>query len=441
MSYAETSQILLMSLAACLLIAARGSSLGPEKPQDAKGAADAWQFACPREEIAPKHWKHEKVRHERQPTLALAGDGRVFVNGRWQRTVPVRPGAWVRFETHFLAEGVEQLHRSVLARVLWMDAQGKQIGQPAYPRTLPDRDEHGWGTIAQTYRTPDQAAQARLELIYRWDADGVVHFSPARLEEVQPPQPRRVRLATIFRKPQDGKIGRDNLQQFAELIARAAERQADIICLPEGATLYGTKRTYVQVAEPIPGPSCAFLGKLAKKHRLYIVAGIFEREGPAVYNTSILLGRDGKLVGKYRKVCLPREEIDGGVTPGDAFPVFDTDFGRIGMMICWDNQFPAPARALAQAGAEVIFMPIWGGNLTLTRARAIENQVYIVSCTYGMKSAVFDLEGEILAEATAEEPVVVTEVDLSAQKLWPWLGDLKGRIPREMPPRSTGTIE
>jgi len=130
---------------------------------------------------------------------------------------------------------------------------------------------------------------------------------------------------------------------------------------------------------------------------------------------------------------LPREEIDGGVTPGDALPVFDTDFGRIGMMICWDVTYPEQARTLAKQGAEVIFLPIWGGTLVLAKARAIENQVYLVSSTYDMISAVFDQEGEVMKEATDSNPVAIVDVDLNKQKLWPWLGDFKNRIQREMP--------
>ena len=142
------------------------------------------------------------------------------------------------------------------------------------------------------------------------------------------------------------------------------------------------------------------------------------------------------LAGKYRKVCLPRGEIQGGITPGDGFPVFDTDFGRIGMMICWDVTFPEPAQSLALKGAEIIMLPIWGGILNLAKARAIENQVFIVSSSYDkkeMKSAVFDLEGKMLADADEEEPVVVVEVDLNKRKLWPILGDFKSRIERETP--------
>src|SRR5262249_8489638 len=155
-----------------------------------------------------------------------------------------------------------------------------------------------------------------------------------------------------------------------------------------------------------PGPSTQQLGEAAKRHRLYIVAGLYERDGKAVYNTSVLLGRDGRLVGKYRKVCLPDEEIDGGITPGKDYPVFATDFGRVGMMICWDVSYPEVARELAARGAEVILMPIWGGNETLARARAIENQLYIVASGYDFRTAIYDRTGNAV-RAALEDPAVI----------------------------------
>ena len=112
------------------------------------------------------------------------------------------------------------------------------------------------------------------------------------------------------------------------------------------------------------------MGNIARQYNLYIVAGLLEKDGNVVYNTAVLIDKKGKIVGKYRKISLPREEIDGGITPGDETPVFDTDFGRIGMMICWDVTFPETARALAKQGAEVIFLPIAGGHLKLAMARA-----------------------------------------------------------------------
>ena len=166
---------------------------------------------------------------------------------------------------------------------------------------------------------------------------------------------------------------------------------------------------------------------------MYIVAGILEKKGNTVYNAAVLMDRNGDLAGLYHKVSLPREEIDGGVTPGNSLPVFDTDFGKIGIMICWDVTFPEPARTLAFQGAEVIFLPIWGGHLTLAKARALENQVYLVSSSYDMESAIFDQEGEIMKVATDEKPIAVVEVDLSQRKYWPWLGDFKNRILSEIP--------
>jgi predicted amidohydrolase len=149
------------------------------------------------------------------------------------------------------------------------------------------------------------------------------------------------------------------------------------------------------------------------------------------------LGRDGKLLGKYRKVTLPREEIDGGITPGDSFPVFETDFGKIGIMICWDVYFPEPARMLALKGAEIILLPIWGGDLTLAKARAIENQIYLVSSTYDMKTGVFDKTGKLLVEGTKENPVAVIDVDLNQRELFQYLGEFRNRIKRELPALNT----
>src|SRR5260370_39752315 len=89
----------------------------------------------------------------------------------------------------------------------------------------------------------------------------------------------------------------------------------DVILFPEGITVVGTGKSYAEVAESIPGPTTASLAELARKRSSYVVAGIYEREGPAVYNTAVLLNRAGDVMGKYRKVYLPRQEIENGLTP------------------------------------------------------------------------------------------------------------------------------
>ncbi len=400
----------------------------PSETSDTK-----WQFEAHREEIAPTHWVDDEVRYEGKATLALSGSGNSYANGNWSLDIDVTPGNFYEFHTCFSQTQVDLPNRSILARIVWQGKDGKRIAQPEYPETLRKKPADDWNIIQQCYKVPEDAETARLELVFRWDADGTVHFSEATLEEVKEIKSRIVNIATIHYRPENTSSSRENLDQYSRYIVIAADSNADIVCLPEAITLVGTGRSYLEASEPVPGPSTEYLGSLARQYKIYIVAGLLERDGPVVYNTAVLIDREGKLAGIYRKVTLPREEIEGGVTPGNSYPVFDTDFGRIGMMICWDLQFPEVAQKLAMQGAEVIFMPIWGGNLTLARARSIENQVWLVSSSYGMKSGVFDLEGELVAEANEQDPVAVVQVDLNQHEYWPWLGDLKNRIPRENP--------
>jgi len=374
--------------------------------------------------------------YDGRPTLAMSGDGRPHANGHYFKTVDVTPGTYYRFSTHFKTVNIEEVERCVLARIVWLNKDLKRTGFIEYPALTKDLKENEWNQISQVYLIPDEAVKARIELVYRWDADGTTYYGGTTLMKTEKPDPRLVKLASVHYRPRNTSSPQENLEKFAMHLHKAGEKRADIVCLPEGITMAGTGKTYLEVSEPVPGPSTDFLGEIAKKHEMYIVAGIYEREGPVVYNTSVLIGRDGKFIGKYRKVSLPREEIEGGITPGNSFPVFDTDFGRIGMMICWDVTFPEPAKNLASKGAEVIFMPIWGGNINLAKARAIENQIYLVSSAYDMKTGVFDLEGELIVEGTDKDPVAIVEIDLNEQKLWPWLGEYKNRIARERPPKN-----
>jgi predicted amidohydrolase len=196
--------------------------------------------------------------------------------------------------------------------------------------------------------------------------------------------------------------------------------------------LVGTGKQYVNVSETIPGPTTLRLGEVAKSRRSYIVAGIYEREGPAVYNTAVLIDRDGNVAGKYRKVYVPRGEIEHGLMPGNDYPVFHTDFGTVGLMICYDVMFADPARALATQGAEIILMPIWGGDETLAKARAIENQVYLAASGYDHPTYVMDPNGTILSAARQDGTAAVASIDLNRRFRDKQLGEMHSRRMKEL---------
>ena len=393
----------------------------------------AWEFQSQRSEIEPKHWIDYEILFNGEPTLALSGDRKIYTNGSWVRTFNIVPEKHYEFSAYFTIKGVEQYNRSVMAQLTWQSLNGDQVGTLDFPVTNARKDESEWYNIKERYQAPKGAVKVKVDLIYRWDADGKVFFGGTTIKETDAIKPRLVRLAAIHHRPKGNSSTKENLEEFKEYIEMAGRQKADIVCLSEGITMVGTGKNLVDVAEPIPGPTTKYLGEIAKKYNMYIVAGISELDGLIMYNTAVLIGRNGDLIGKYRKVSLPIEDINIGLTPGNTFPVFDTDFGTIGMMICWDSQFPEVARMLSLNGAEIVFLPIWGGDITLVAARSIENQVYIVSSGYDMKTGVFDRKGRLVVEGTNDDPIAIIEIDLNHKELLPWVGDFKNRIQRELP--------
>lgn len=414
-----------------------------------------WTQESTRDEVRPAFVFEPKGGPKGDGALVVTTDQREGLDGRWVTTVPVVGGKYYRFIAHYRAQHVEVPRRCVSARIIWKDSAGNHavrdtpgantflpgqppVSEPEYPEAHATNAE-GWTEVSDVYQAPEKATTATIELHFRWAANAKCEWSDVSFDECEAPKPRIVRLAAVHYIAEKGETPEDNCKQFAPFVERAAQQKADLVVLPEALTVTGNGVSYADAAEPVPGPSTEYFGGLAKKYNIYIVVGLVERDKYLVYNTAALIGSDGKLVGKYRKVTLPRTEVDVGIVPGSEYPVFDTRFGKVGMMICYDGFFPEVARKLSNNGAEVIAFPVAGCNPLLAAARACENHVYVVSSTYcgkelnWMITGVYDREGQVIARAENWGDICIAEVDLNKHLYWSSLGDFRAELPHNRP--------
>lgn len=208
-----------------------------------------------------------------------------------------------------------------------------------------------------------------------------------------------------------------HIERTLGFLHEAGKSNVDLVCTHEdfkGTGLYLRYLDYPELfkslAEEIPGPTSDRLGEIAALYNMHIAANYCERDGGEIYNTTVLIGRSGEIIGKYRKVHLPPSE-NWVVTAGKEFTVFETDIGRIGFATCYDIIFTEQCRIMALNGADIIIHQTQGWGIlnnkageALVRTRALENSVYLVVAKNlqrgdGGVSCIIDNCGDILAKA------------------------------------------
>ena len=265
-----------------------------------------------------------------------------------------------------------------------------------------------------------------------------------------------------------------NLAHAKDMVREAAKKGANIVCLPElFLTQYFCQRedaALFDLAEPIPGPTTNALAPLAKELNIVLIASLFEKRARGLYhNTAAMLDADGSVKGIYRKMHIPDDPLyyeKFYFTPGDlGFKAFDTNVGRIGTLVCWDQWYPEGARLTALQGAEILFYPTAIGWhpaekqqygvaqhdawRTIQRAHAIANGVFVcvvnrvghedgnirgnkakegLGLEFWGGSFVADPFGRILVEGSHDkEEVLIADIDLKlledTRRNWPFLRD------------------
>ncbi len=205
--------------------------------------------------------------------------------------------------------------------------------------------------------------------------------------------------------------------EIAALSHRGHGRGPDIVIFPElslNPNAADVPGPMPERAFPLDGAVHSRLSAMAKKHGAYLVVSFNLSEGEAISNAAVLFDRDGKLIGIYRKVFLtPKSDdsLEGGKVPGDSFPVFDTDFGRVGIAICFDMGFDEIMQNYADKGAELIVWPSMSPQTLYPRLYSRKHGFYMVSSTPRDNASVFDPAGQIVAQVTTEGPLIA-EIDL-----------------------------
>jgi predicted amidohydrolase len=343
----------------------------------ASGLPEGWTAVCPNPAIAPEFKAEAGADGHR--ALKAMGTGQKECFGYVRHKVHVEGGKNYRLRVQLRTEGLEDLNRHLVHAVFGSFNDGIFTYQKRGSQVIGDNRFPG----------PAKGEDAEVRLYFRFSPAGKVWWERVSLQECGPIVTRPVKIACTW--------GGGDMAHWERWLDHVGEKRVDLALLPEMFNGKDPKH-----AEALDGATGALLAQKAKQWRMYVTGSYYERRGDLVFNTAPLFDRTGRLVGTYSKNQVYEPEEDDGVSPGTDLPVFDTDFGKVGIMICYDSWFPEVTRLLAYKGAELVLLPNAGYYMGLMPARAADNGVWIAVSSLGNPAGIWDSGGTMAGEKEAD---------------------------------------
>jgi predicted amidohydrolase len=346
-------------------------------------------------------------------------------HGRAVQTVQITGGQTYLFSGRFRTESIKSIDKSVMIRIRWL----KDNDQLGYNFIYDiSAESNGWFLASNKIKAIDGATTAEISLEFRWST-GKVWWDDITLKNCPEEPARNVMVGTLYFRP-PGPTVEKNISMMSDMLDQAGKSGCRIVCLPEGWPTCDTGLGMTKVeSNTLDGSASKMMSLKAKQYGMYIVSGLYSWIGDTLKNVAVLYDRQGKIQAVYEKVQLPDAETEQGAVPGNSLPVFTTDFGKIGILICWDSAFPEVSRILALNGAEILFCPIWGDvrgaeSWKITaRSRAIDNGVYFVTSIFDGHSVIVNPAGDILQESGTQGTLLTATIDLNYNPPWDWIGN------------------
>jgi predicted amidohydrolase len=343
--------------------------------------------------------------------MKIVSNAEKHIFGYYEKQVEALPETYYCLDVDFSADNVNDDLRNVLCLVEWEQGRGagKRRAQEIMSEfSVQDKTIHG----RLICRAPRGTQYAKIQLGLRYASNAKIVFSNAAWSQTAQPKPRKAKIGVCQWNPSKSNGKDEYLAQLCALLQGAGKAGCDLMLLPEFSDTYEWKDNFLSAGPLTENIAVCTASEYARKYKMYVLAPVVERDGDYLYNTSVMLSRDGELAGKYRKTHLYwPEACNWGLTPGDGYPVFQLDFGKIGVETCYDNWNADVCKLLALKGAELILMPNEGYDPLIMPARAVDNRVYFAISSLAFEGVIYNAKGEKIGK---NEGIIQTaEIDLN----------------------------